>query len=119
MFKRKPVFSIVEVEKAPRLPELTTELREGISQLQHIPAFQYLLAKSRVQKAAMQAQLNNGLDLPENALRCLQAGIYWLTFLDREITTATKIPILQRSAHPSEQEEFNKIHSAVELIGQE
>lgn len=81
----------IEVEKAVKLDPMSPELREQIRTLQHHPGFVYLSNKLSVQKAAVQHSLNEGYNLDEKALRFHQAGIFWLSYLQRELAAANAI----------------------------
>lgn len=110
----------VEVESAAKLPELTSELRETFKTLTYNPAFQYLLARLRVQKAAVQHQLAEGYTLDEREIRYLQAGVYWLKHLEVEVDRLTSVPTKHKApASPDISDEFARVQSSIDLIGQE
>lgn len=115
MFKRVE-YQILEVEKGSKLPELTADLKESLRALQHVPAFQYLIMKLRYDKAAVEKSLRDGLFLPEAQLRGLQAGCYWLEYLEREINSLTKGTTPPRPSTPTEAQEFEAIRQQIELI---
>lgn len=121
MFKKKVVetkYQIVEVEKSLPLQEVGPELKESLKALQFHPAFQYLVNRLALKKAALATALHEGLDLSETQLRYLQAGIFWMGHLDREIKVLTQSP--QASPRPAsnyETEEFQKFQASLELVG--
>jgi len=116
MFNRKPQYLVIEIEKGSKLPELTGDLKEAIKVLPQIPAFNYLLQRLKHQRAALQAHLANGLNLSEVQLRYIQAGLYWLNHLDREIKLLTQSKSAPTEATPDVTEEFEKIRQSIELI---
>lgn len=121
LFKREPIhhFHVIELDKSTRLPELTGDLRESLKTLENLPAFQYLLQRFRVKKAAMESTLREGFNLTEQQLRYCQAGIYWSGEIERDIKSLTQARPQTRLAEPNEQEEFERVSKAIELIGQE
>lgn len=110
----------VEVEAHSKLPELTSELRETFKTLTYNPAFQYLLVRLRLQKAAVQHQLAEGYTLDEREIRYLQAGVYWLNHLEAEVGRLTSVPTkLKTPATPDISDEFARVQASLDLIGQE
>lgn len=110
-------YQIVEVKEGSKLPEITADLRESLKTLQYSPAFNYILMRLRFQKAAMETSLREGLQLDEKQLRYLQAGIYWASQIERDISALTQVSAsTPRPAFDNEADEFNKIHSSLELI---
>jgi hypothetical protein len=120
MFKREAVnnYYIVEVEKGTKLPELTNDLKESLKTLALTPAFQYLMQRFRVKKAAMESTLKEGFKLDELQLRYCQAGIYWAGEIERDLQTLTQEQRTQRAPLPDELSEFRKINRSIELVGQ-
>lgn len=110
-------YQIVEVKEGSKLPEITSDLRESLKTLQYSPAFQYLMMRARFKKAGMRAQMDEGINLSETQLRYLQAGIYWAGDMERDINALTQVSAsTPRPAFDNEADEFNKIHSSLELI---
>ena len=70
-------YHVIEFDKTTKLPELTGDLRESLKTLAIQPAFQYLMQRFRIKKAAMETTLREGFKLDEQQLRYCQAGIYW------------------------------------------
>lgn len=122
LFKSEPthIYHVIELDRNTQLPELSGDLRSSLKTLAMQPAFQYILQRFRVKKAAMESTLREGFNLPEQQLRYIQAGIYWAGELERDIKTLTQDqPQANRPATSNEMEEFKKIASALQLIGQE
>jgi len=111
---------LVEVEKGGKLPELTADLKESLKALQYNTGHNYLLQRLKYHKALLQKNLNEGLQLDEVQLRYLQAGLYWVGWLENEIKTLTQAPSsTPRPAAPIEQEEFERLQAHLELVGKE
>jgi hypothetical protein len=121
IFKREPehVYHIVEFDKTTKLPELTGDLRESLKTLAILPAFQYLMQRFRVKKAAMETTLREGFKLDEQQLRYCQAGIYWAGEIERDIKLLTQEQPQRRPASVDEAEEFRKIARSITLVGQD
>jgi hypothetical protein len=84
-----------------------------------LPAFQYLMQRFRVKKAAMESTLREGFKLDEQQLRYCQAGIYWAGELERDIQILTQDQPTRRPAQVDEMSEFNKVARSISLIGQD
>lgn len=108
---------VVEVEKGTRLPEITEDLRASLRALQLSPAFQYLIMRFRLQRAGMEDALKGGLNLDEKQLRYLQAGIFWASSIERDISALTQASAsTPRPAFDNEAEEFRKVRQNLELV---
>jgi hypothetical protein len=121
MFKTETehIYHVVELDRDSKLPELTGDLRESLKTLENNPAFNYIVRRFRVKKAAMEATLREGFKLDEQQLRYCQAGIYWAGEIERDIKSLTQVQTQSRPAVRDELEEFRKISSAIQLVGQE
>jgi hypothetical protein len=121
LFKRKTQhhYHVVEVDKTTKLPELTGDLRESLKTLAVHPAFQYIMQRFRVKKAAMETTLREGFNLEEKQLRYCQSGIYWAAELERDIQILTQAQPTRRPAVVDELDEFHKVAQSIELIGQQ
>lgn len=119
LFKREPehIYHVVEFDKQTKLPELTGDLRESLKTLALQPAFQYLMQRFRVKKAAMESTLREGFKLDEQQLRYCQAGIYWAGEIERDIKLLTQEQPQRRPAQVDELEEFRKVARSISLIG--
>ena len=116
MFNTKTIHTLTEVEKGTKLPELNADLKESLKTLPLHPAFNYLTQKMRLQASALAKALHEGADLEERQMRYLQAGIFWLTYLDSEIRRLTHTTMPSRQASLSEAEEFDRVHKQMDLI---
>lgn len=121
LFKREPehVYHVVEVDKNTKLPELTGDLRESLKTLALLPAFQYLMQRFRVKKAAMESTLREGFKLDEQQLRYCQAGIYWAGEIERDIRLLTQEQPTRRPASVDELAAFKQVAKAITLVGDE
>lgn len=120
MFKRDVHhYHVVELPANTKLPELTGDLREGLKALALMPAFQYLMLRLRLKKAAMQQALDEGFKLELDALRYFQAGIYWAGDIERDMKILTQDQTQPRPASTDEQGEFKRMLAALNLIGNE
>jgi hypothetical protein len=117
MFQDVHHYHTVEIDKDSKLPELTGDLRESIKALVNHPGFQYLLARFRHQKAAMETSLREGFNLTETQLRYIQAGTFWAGHFDREIKLLTQTAPKAQPVLDNEHEQFEKIRQSIDLIG--
>jgi len=84
--KRDVKYVVVEVEKPfQKIPPLTQELKDSIHALALTPAFQYILAKARLEKAFLERQLREIRHDEVNSVNFLQNGIYWAGWLERQL----------------------------------
>jgi hypothetical protein len=117
LFTPVEIVHVVEVEKGTRLPELTGDLKESLKALQHSPAWNYMVARLRHQGAALNNTLKEGLQLTETQLRFLQAGLYWISFIEKDFAKLTQTVPQARPATDPEADQFRNIQQNVELIG--
>lgn len=82
-------YVVVEVEKPfQKVPPLTQELKDSIHALALTPAFQYIRAKARLEKAFLERQLREIRHEEVNSVNFLQNGIYWAGWLERQLVLA-------------------------------
>ena len=112
-------YHVVELDKSTKLPELTGDLRSALQTLALQPAFQYLMQRFRVKKAAMEGTLREGFKLDETQLRYCQAGIYWAGEIERDIKLLTQEQPTTRPASVDELESFRRVSKAITLVGQD
>jgi hypothetical protein len=119
MFKRDVHhYHVIEFDKSTKLPELSGDLRESLKTLAMLPAFQYLMQRFRVKKAAMESTLREGFKLDEVQLRYCQAGIYWAGEIERDIKLLTQEQPTRRPASTDELAQFKEVAKAITLVGQ-
>lgn len=120
MFKEERKIVVIEVDKGQRLPAMTAETKDGLRALSHNPYFQYIMTKLHLEKSLVQKALNEGFQLSEKELRYLQAGVYWLSHIESEVSRLTQTTTSPSApAEPDVIEEFNRVNSALDLIGVE
>jgi hypothetical protein len=112
-------YHVIETDKSTKLPELTGDLRESLKTLALQPAFQYLMQRFRVKRAAMETTLREGFKLDEQQLRYCQAGIYWAMELERDIKLLTQEQSTKRPASVDELAAFKQVAKAITLVGQD
>jgi hypothetical protein len=112
-------YHVIEFDKTTKLPELTGDLRESLKTLAIQPAFQYLMQRFRIKKAAMETTLREGFKLDEQQLRYCQAGIYWAGEVERDIKTLTQEQPQTRPASVDELAAFKQVAKAITLVGQD
>lgn len=115
-FKPEVVYKVLEVEKPT--PVLHKEDSSNIAQLAEHPGFKSLLARLRIQKAAIENELKTTRHESLDAVYNLQAGIRWINWLDKQVSTAANRKEIQpRDAFDLEEAEFRRVAAALEIIG--
>jgi len=111
-------FQVIELEKP--IPKLSREDNSNIASLATHPGFHALVGRLRLQRSMLQSALCN---LPLNSLQDvyqLQAGIKWITWLDKQVTKAAgKSGESPRDALELEEREFRRMAEALQLVGKE
>lgn len=98
-------YSIVEVERPRPLVDLR-KMKDGeaaVASLEGHPGWQYLLAKFRIQKAALERSLHSELHTDLSAVLRLQAGVFWCGWLESQLTSS-KSKIERAAQAPSTEE---------------
>jgi hypothetical protein len=116
----KPEIRFIEIE-APRPTALSKDLHESLGTLAGHPAFNYLVAKLKVQRSLLETKLKNDRHATLKDVEFLQSGIYWSRWLEDQIQTAVhKAPQASTSTALTEEElsAFNEIRSNTVLIGE-
>lgn len=112
------IYHVVEVPVGTKLPELTGDLKETLRALQFNPAFNYLIQRLRLQRSGVQNALQDGMNLTEVQLRYLQAAMYWLGYLEKDIASLTQVSAsIPRPALDNEAELFAKVQQNLDLVG--
>ena len=117
--KIKHIDHIVELPAGTKLPELTGDLRESLKSLSLHPGFAYLLQRQRYQCAGVQNALKEGMNLTETQIRFLQAGLYWLSFIEKDLNSLTQTIKPERPAQEDERALFNRVRESLDLVGVE
>lgn len=123
MFGHKPKekLLIVEVEKPREIPDLNDESRDAVLSLQHHPGFQYLLARLKVQRHALQARLQKDRHSTMKDVEFLQSGVFWTDWLQAQISREVFKTSGPRTADPvpSEQELIERVLGQLDIVGRE
>jgi hypothetical protein len=88
-----------------------------VAALQHNAGFQHLLACLAIQKAALEKKLSSDWHKDLQEVASLQAGIHWLDFLARQVSTANHKQ--SRPATTVEADLLKSVYDSIELIGNE
>lgn len=116
-FWKQPKFTIVEIERPRQMDKPPDDV---LITLQHHPGFTYLTERLRTQRFALEAALKRGKHATLRDVDILQAGIYWAGWLETQIQSALKLTQaleIPKPAFQEEQDAFNEIHNALQLVG--
>lgn len=115
-FKKKPEWNVIEVP-APVLAE-QVEDDEAIRTLALHPGFRSLVRRLALQKAVIQTKLLKVHHKDLREVDNLQAGIFWLEYLDTEVTkmVGRKPEKVTREILPDMDFEFRKVLAQIESI---
>lgn len=119
-FKEKAVevVKIVEVEKPRAVAELDKSSRDAVTTLGGHPGFQYLLAKLKYQRSALETQLKYNRHDDIRQVDFLQSGIYWAKWLETQLSTEV---LKQKPTVVTDvtQQEFEALRekAPIELVG--
>lgn len=114
----KPEFKILEIEKA-QVPPLDAASAASVVSLQSHPGFQYLLAKLRVQRAALKHALETQRQKELKDFEFLQSGANWCNWLQVQLDEAVKLTQQPkpRNATAYEREAFEQLRSQLDVVG--
>lgn len=110
---------IVEIEKQLGVPELNEASAASVASLRDHPGMQYLLAKFRLQAAALKTVLTTQRQKDLNDVEFLQSGIAWCSWLQQQLDKALQIQNQPkpRPARPQELETFEELSSRIDWVG--
>jgi hypothetical protein len=112
LFKRRDF--LVEI---PQGLTLDPEGLRAVPSLKAHPGFLYLLTALQLKKAVLEARLRATLELKPHELAYLQAGIYWLGYIESVVSAQTQAQIREsRPAQPSEQAIFDDIKRSIQVF---
>lgn len=114
-------WQVIEVEKDTTQPNWTKEDELAIKTLEGHPGYVALLSKFRLQRSLLKSALANQRHESMDEVRMLQAGIHWITWLEREVkeTVKGKVEVEKpRAPYGIEEEQFARVSQALKLIGQ-
>lgn len=117
-FKPKIEYKVVEVD---RHNDKQLGSNSDIASLANHPGMIALLARMRVQRAAVEGLLRNGKhrDLAEVAK--LQAGVLWLSWIEKQVNLAVGRQQSETPREPFEIErrELERIAEALQIVGRD
>jgi len=90
LFKPKVVYKIVELPQARTQSGWSEELRASVKTLAHHPGFLAVIDKLRVQRATLQSQLTSSFHKDLRQVDYLQAGIFWLSWVEKVVNQTTQ-----------------------------
>lgn len=115
-------YKVIEVEKDTTQPNWTREDESAIKTLEGHPGYVALLSKFRLQRSLLKSALANQRHETMDEVRMLQAGIHWITWLEREVKETVKGNKVEvekpRAPYGIEEEQFARVSQALKLIGQ-
>jgi hypothetical protein len=115
---KKAEFLVLEIEKTA-LPPLDSASAASVVSLQSHPGFQYLLAKLRVQRAALKHALETQRQKELKDFEFLQSGANWCNWLQVQLDEAVKLTQQPkpRNATAYEREAFEQLRSQLDVVG--
>jgi len=116
MTKQPTKYSVIELEKGTKLPDLTGDLKEALKALPALPAFNYILMRLRMEKAVLEAYYKSSIEITDQQLRFTQIGLYWLGYIEALLKTLTKIVEKPRPANDDENKLFAQMQEAITLV---
>lgn len=107
------------VELPPERKKITPETDRAIVNLHGNPGFNALMDRLRVQKSVLEATLKNERHPDIRVVDHLQSGIYWLSYLEKEVDRRVHKIVTARPIEMEDAEvaEVARIQSAIERIG--
>lgn len=119
-FKDRSKYRIVEIKK-PRLANVEDEeLRASLRALGNMPSFNFLLDRAKTQSSLLESRLKTTrFDESKIAeIAWLQAGIFWLNWIERDHALLTKQPPKpELPATDQELQAFRQIDALLERVG--
>lgn len=116
----KIVYRVIEV-KAPRTSgRWTKEIKEAVATLPSHPGFVAVAERVDLQKQMLTHKCATEFHKDLRECDYLQAGVFWLGYLQRLIDEATQMPrTIQQDAYAEEMEAFRKLDAQLERVGME
>jgi hypothetical protein len=116
--KKKVEYQLVEID---RHSDKHLGSNSDIASLANHPGMLALMARMRVQKAAVESLLKNSRHQDLSDVAKLQAGIIWLSWIEKQVNLAVGRQHQEAPREPFEQEraEFAKIAEALHLVGRD
>lgn len=110
-------FQVVEVTE--RANNWDKETRDAVATLPAHPGFLAITKRLAAQKALIAAKLNTGYHKELREVDYLQAGIFWLSYVQDQVSKATQVKMAPRAvdAYQEEMDAFKEIDSQIERVG--
>jgi hypothetical protein len=112
------IYKVVEV-RAPRSNQpWTKEIKDAIATLPSHPGFIALIDRLNLQKQMLENKCSREFHKDQRETDYLQAGVFWLGYLQDLVAKATKLmPPAPADAYAEELEAFKQIDAQIERIG--
>lgn len=116
---RPKEYVVLEVAQASPGHELDKETQAAIASLAGNPGFEALMEKLKLQRAMLESRLRTDHFKRLEDVFSLQAGIFWLDWLRRQVAQETNRvePEPMRRPFEIEESELLKVQQALTLIG--
>jgi hypothetical protein len=116
----RPVYQVIEV-KGPRSTQAwTKEVKDAIGTLPSHPGFIALTERLALQRQLLENKLSREFHKDLRETDYLQAGVFWLGYLQQLVAQATKLaPAAPVDAMQEELDAFRQIDAQIERIGME
>jgi hypothetical protein len=107
--------------KEPRTKEWDKETRDAVAALTAHPGFLAVVNRLATQRQMIQTKLSSGFHKELREVDYLQAGIFWLDYVQEQVNKATQVKLTARptEAYDEELEAFKQIDAQLERVGME
>lgn len=119
-FKSKPVivYKVVEVKVPRTAQKWSREIKEAVGTLPSHPGFVAIMDRVNLHKQMLEYKSSHEFHKDLRESDYLQAGVFWLEYLQRLIDEATKLPrAVPVDAYDEELEAFKLLDAKIERIG--
>lgn len=116
----KVVYKVIEI-RAPRIAQKwSKETKDTVSTLASHPGFVALMDRVALHRQMLEHKCSHEFHKDLRESDYLQAGVFWLGYLDRLIAESTKAPrAVAVDAYDEELEAFKELDARIERIGME
>lgn len=117
---KSPVqFKVVEVERPSPALDWSIEEQRAIVSLAGHPGLDALMRKLKLQRSLLESQLRSKRHSDIRQVDNLQSGIFWTNWLERQVREQVSKKETQppRDALDLEKSEFERVATALELVG--
>jgi hypothetical protein len=118
-FAKNVKYKIIEVPPHRTQTRWDDDTKAAVSTLSSHPGFVALMDRMFLQRALIEQKLTREFHKDMREVDVLQAGLYWLTWLQDQVQKATVIGSSKRtrSAEDEEIEAFGEVDAHIERIG--